>query len=159
LLYGSECWTLTKQEESGNDTVEMEFLKGCGRLQENRPIVINQRRTEYTEQPKQKCWKTNWIYWPNRLIWRQWSELAFTVLDSNLGKDTSYPEVFRCYPHSLQEHAKIRLRHDRFLPNPFQLISHFIIWRHITYETEYVLRPGKAGRKYMCWILPLYAER
>jgi hypothetical protein len=25
--------------------------------------MINQRRTEYTEQPKQKCWKTNWIYW------------------------------------------------------------------------------------------------
>jgi hypothetical protein len=55
------------------------------------------------------------------------------VLGSNLEQVIAYPDWdLSCIPQSLQEKSAVvsRLRHDRFLPNPYQLISNPTIRRY-----------------------------
>jgi hypothetical protein len=51
------------------------------------------------------------------------------VLGSNLRRYTGYLNILRVFTQSVQANAGIvlRLGHDRFLPNPFQIISRHII--------------------------------
>jgi hypothetical protein len=54
------------------------------------------------------------------------------VLGSSLNPDT-FSEILRGFPRSLQATADLLfpLCHDRFLPNPFQFMSHSTIRRYI----------------------------
>jgi hypothetical protein len=65
------------------------------------------------------CRTTKWVGLGVRLLTRIWGALG-----SNLGKGTSYIEVYRGCPRSLQaKHGIVpRLGQDRFLPNPFRFI-------------------------------------
>jgi hypothetical protein len=64
---------------------------------------------------------------------------------SNLGRYTGYPDlVFRGFPQSLQANSRITplLRHDRFLPNPFQLFTRLSFYHSALYilHTESVVK-------------------
>jgi hypothetical protein len=59
------------------------------------------------------------------------------VLDSNLGRDTSWSDLgFRGLPQSLQANARTlsRLGHDQFLPNPFRFIIHLSSYHSVLYN-------------------------